>query len=601
MLDVLESGSVAAALKLRQGQQKAKATGVDPYRNDPVGFVTTRLGELLWSKQKEICKAVVDYPRVVVPSAFNVGKSRVASRIVSWWLDTRPFGEAFVVTTAPTASQVRAILWREIGRAYWSGKLAGRLNQTEWWMAPDGARYMAPVPGEELVAVGRKSSDYDEHSFQGLHQRFMLVIIDEGAGVSPAIYDAAESLASNDDARILVIGNPTDPQSKMAEITTRPGSRWHVVTIDAYDSPNWTGERIGDDPEVSERLRSTLLGKSYAQNLAEETLMVQPGEPVIVAVPEARAAAESMGLVPEDEQPNNPRQFGFDPRSGDVVPATEESPSYKARVRGVFSADDPSSIVPLSAVRKCQIERDPPWTPAQLLPVELGCDVGAGGDEFVVRERRGPKVGRKWGIVTADWREAVELALEAIRETGATCIKVDVIGIGWGVAGRLEELHMEGKHTARVVRVNVGAASTDPMRWPKLRDQIWFQIGRELSVGGAWDLSGLDEGTVLQLCAPRRVPDSAGRSKVEPKEETRERLHRSPDDADSLLLAYYVDPGRPFNAIVSGERPPVVAGAPGPIPGAGPPVVNGEMAKWLGAPIEGSRRARRHQNGNGSH
>ena len=59
-------------------------------------------------------------------------------------------------------------------------------------MSPSGGRYAAPIPGEELVGIGRKSSDYDEHSFQGLHQRYLLVIIDEGAGVAQGIYDAAE-------------------------------------------------------------------------------------------------------------------------------------------------------------------------------------------------------------------------------------------------------------------------------------------------------------------------------------------------------------------------------------------------------------------------
>ncbi|HET9540493.1 MAG TPA: hypothetical protein VFQ46_07830, partial [Candidatus Limnocylindria bacterium] len=438
VLEALDSGLVYASLKLKQEQLAQLQGGTAQYRDDPVGFVTERLGEFLWSKQREICQALVDNPRVVVPSAFNVGKSRVASRICAWWLTTRPFGEAFVVTTAPTSSQVRAILWREMGRAYWSGKLPGRLNQTEWWMAPGGERYSAPIGGEELVAVGRKSSDYDEHSFQGLHQRYLLVVIDEGAGVAPSIYDAAESLASNDDSRILVIGNPTDPQSKMAEITTRPGSRWKVVTIDAYESPNWTGETIPDG------LDRVLLSKRYAQTVAEDSLMVQPGEPVVefsqcglckVELPRGVHLGPHMvreHFISAEKTEEAIRQTG----GQDITP---ESPAYLNRVRGQFSADDPSSIVPLSAVRRCQLG-DKEWTEAQLLPVELGCDVGAGGDEFVVRERRGPKVGRKWGITTKDWREAVELALEAIAITGATCIKVDVIGIGWGVAGRLDEL-----------------------------------------------------------------------------------------------------------------------------------------------------------------
>ena len=75
-----------------------------------------------------------------------------------------------------------------------------------------------------------------------------------------------------------------------------------------------------------------------------------------------------------------------------------------------------------------------------------------------------------------------------------------------------------------------------------MRDQIWWEIGRELSEHKAWDLSGIDDDTIAQLTAPKYKLDSRGRVKVEPKADTRERLGRSPDDADALLLAYYEPP-----------------------------------------------------------
>ena len=121
-----------------------------------------------------------------------MGKSYLAARLCAYWLESWAFSEAFVVSTAPTATQVKSILWRELGRAYWKGKLSGRMNQTEWYMVGAGTRYQAPAPGEELVAMGRKSSDYDATSFQGLHARRILVVIDESAGVAANIFDAAE-------------------------------------------------------------------------------------------------------------------------------------------------------------------------------------------------------------------------------------------------------------------------------------------------------------------------------------------------------------------------------------------------------------------------
>ena len=62
--------------------------------------------------------ALRTHRRVAVRSAPETGKSWSAARAAALWLDTHPQLEAFVVTSAPTDSQVKAILWREIGWAH---------------------------------------------------------------------------------------------------------------------------------------------------------------------------------------------------------------------------------------------------------------------------------------------------------------------------------------------------------------------------------------------------------------------------------------------------------------------------------------------------
>ena len=61
--------------------------------------------------------ALRTHRREAVRSAHETGTSWSAAR-AAWWLDTHPQLEAFVVTSAPTDSQVKAILWREIGWAH---------------------------------------------------------------------------------------------------------------------------------------------------------------------------------------------------------------------------------------------------------------------------------------------------------------------------------------------------------------------------------------------------------------------------------------------------------------------------------------------------
>lgn len=467
-----------AAIALRQRQDAAPRDYPDAA--DPVGWMERRLGAQLWSKQRQIAEAVRDHRRVAVHSCFESGKSWLAARIVAWWLDQHAPGEAFAVTTATTGAQVKAILWRELRRAHAAGHLPGRLNQTEWWL------------NDEMVAFGRKPADYDPEAFQGIHARYVLVVVDEAAGVPEDIFRAAAGLTANEHSRILAIGNPHDPQSYFATVC-RPGSGWHVIGIDALDTPNFT-----DGEELPPAILDQLISPTYAAELAAEV--------------------------------------------------GEDSPVYVAKVRGQFPEDTADGVVLLSWVRQCQqLERaDVPQEPN-----ELGMDCGAGGDETVLRHRQGMTAGRTWRKRTPNWADAVALCLDALDATGATAIKIDEIGIGWGVKGRLEELHREGRHQATVYGVNVGQASTAPDKFPKLRDQLWWEVGRELSRTHGWDLAGVDETTVAQLIAPTYTRDSSGRIQVERKLDTRKRLKRSPDDADSLLLAYYVPTPPRSNRLVS--------------------------------------------------
>jgi hypothetical protein len=88
----------------------------------------------------------------------------------------------------------------------------------------------------------------------------------------------------------------------------------------------------------------------------------------------------------------------------------------------------------------------------------------------------------------------------------------------------------------------VSESARDPKRFHNLRSELWW-MARELSQQGAWDLScAEDAGTVIaELALPRWDPDLADRVQVEPKDDIRARTGgKSPDDADALLLAYYV-------------------------------------------------------------
>ena len=445
---------------------------------DGGAWTRERLGEHLWSMQVQALDSIRDHRFTAIQACHGPGKSRMASRAAAWWMETHPAGTARVVTTAPTGDQVKAILWSEINNAASTAEargkpFRGRINETEWKI------------GKQLLAFGRKPSDYNPHAFQGIHAKFVLVIIDEACGVVKQFWTAARAITTGEHCRILAIGNPDDPNSEFARVCA--SDRWNVIKISAFDTPAFTGE------PVPEELREVLVGPSYVEDMR--------------------------------------REFG------------EDSPIYAAKVLGEFPLDSEDGVVRYSSLKACSAPEPIPRTDAEQLPVELGVDLGAGGDETVIQERRGMVVGRTWSLRTTDAMVAVGHILRAREETGATSIKLDVIGIGWGVYGRLVELKGQGKLDCSVIGVNVSETSDHPEKYARLRSQIWWEVGRKLTEDRGIDFSGLDEQRrdklFTQLSAPKYSLDSSGRIVVEPKDETKKRLGRSPDQADALLLAFY--------------------------------------------------------------
>ncbi len=459
--------------QLKAAVDRRTAMGrVDRWAADPTAWVHDRLGQTIWSKQREIMESVRDNRKTAVRSCHSSGKSHVASLIVSWWLDAHPPGEAFVVTTAPTTAQVRAILWRYIRRMHKAHSLPGRVNQVEWLI------------DEELVAFGRKPADADESSFVGIHAPYVLVVLDEACGIPDSLWIGAEAITTGPWCRILAIGNPDNSDTHFYKVS-QPGSGWNALRISAFDTPNFTGEKVPEKVAVS------LISKEWA----EEKKM----------------------------------EWG------------EGNALYNSKILGEFSVDSADTVVRSSDVAACRVDPEARYTPADLSPVELGVDVGGGSDETVIRERRGLVAGREWRIRTDRPEKIAPLVLRALRESRATSVKIDSIGVGFGVIGELRNAASRHEHNARIIGVNVASNPRDKKKFKNLRAEMWWEIGREMSAQGLWDLSSMENADIAcaQLLWPRWFLDLQGRIQVESKDDIIKRNGRSPDNADALLLSYF--------------------------------------------------------------
>lgn len=453
---------------------------IDPpqlkWRRDPVAWAAERAGIELWSKQRDILESIRDNPNTAVHSCHSSGKSFVSSVATTWWLDTHPIGEARVVTTAPTSTQVDAILWYEIGKLHRRLNLIGTCNLRTWYI------------GRQLVALGRKPPDHQEAAFQGMHAKYLLVIYDEAYGIPKNLWDEGTSLASNEYSRQLAIGNPDGPgifKDKCA-----PGSTWNVIHISANHTPNFTGESVSADLAVN------LISKRWAEDRAVEwgkdSALYQSkvdgnfpadADPFSV-VPYAWAARCKLLEIPEDD---TEIEGGIDVGAGADRTVIRERRGMRAGREETF------------------IDKDPMRTIGRLVEKI---------NEWGITRVKIDVTGIGWAL----GGRLRELSTKHNHAKKDTTHSAEVVRVNFGE------------------RPSAG----NERKFLNRRAEIYWNVGRELSRLDQWDLTQVSDDVIHELTTSRyQILDSYGKIKIEPKNDVIKRLRVSPDRAEALLLAFY--------------------------------------------------------------
>lgn len=226
-----------------------------------------------------------------------------------------------------------------------------------------------------------------------------------------------------------------------------------------------------------------------------------------------------------------------------------DSVEYQIRVKGNFAGKSANAVIGVDVVEEARKR----WADTEETgELELGIDVARfGDDDSVIYPRRGPKALEPIVVHGLDTVDVAGTALKVARDLRhpgeRVKIKVDTIGVGAGVADILRT-HAD----IDVIDINVSEASVDPEEYPNLRTQLWFGMGDWLKEGGAIPES--DAELRAELTAPRYSFDARGRRQVEPKENIKKRLKRSPDHAEALMLAIYSPPLLTWDPIVVKAR-----------------------------------------------
>lgn len=456
---------------------------------DPVAWVRTALDEHIWSHQAAMMRSVVKHRKTAWPACHGPGKSFSAARMAAWWIEGHPPGEAFVVTSAPSGHQVRAILWREIRRAHRRGGLPGSITDAqvpEWKI--DG----------ELIAFGRKPADLTDAVsaatvFQGIHARYLLVILDEACGIPKWLWDAVDTLVTNESGRVLAIGNPDDPETEFARIC-QPGTPWNVLHTSVFDTPNYTGE------VVPEQMREMLPSVTWAQEMADKWGLTSP-----------TYISKVLGIFPEvsDDVICTPRM---------IREAHERN--LAGLGRGRFGMD----VARYGADETCIYRNRDGMIRLADLPSVILDDMGAPlADDMAGRP--------------AAWRGAdvhvSRLRARALITKFSAPMSCDVVGLGAGVVDPLRAQGLE------VFPFSGGEAAMDPARFVNKNAEAWWAF-REGLEAGLIDLDPEDTVLAAQLQSRKWKHDASQRRiEIEKKDKMKERGLPSPDRADAAVMSWY--------------------------------------------------------------
>ena len=500
------------------------------YDADPARWGHEKLGEFFWSEQTKILISLAVNRYTAVQSCHNAGKSFIAARAAVKWMDQYDPGEAFIVSTAPTSAQVSAILWRELKRAHHKGAFKGNITT---------AGYPQWKIGGELVGYGRKPADYSQSAFQGIHARYVLVIVDEACGVDVNLFNAVDSLVTNEKARVLAIGNPDDPTSHFASVC-KPDSGWNVIRIDGLRTPNFTQDAVewldcdhcrkqGRTKPLLQELFETE-GISYSEEYVPESL-------------------RDMLLAPLWVEERLHRWVGAPTETQTIAEVANHSALFVSKVRGLFPESAAEGVVPLGWVEQA-IARWNQWDSDGRpgLPVNerhiLGVDIAdQGEDQTCVAFREGPIVHelRKYQN-NPDPMESAGYVKAAMSSRNGSLAIVDSIGIGSGVLARLRE-----QKVSCIGFVASGSAkglkdTTGEFKFVNLRAAAWWRM-RELldpsQPGGSKIMLPDREMLRADLCAPRWKVMSGGAIQIESKEDIKKRLGRSTDEGDAVVMCFW--------------------------------------------------------------
>jgi hypothetical protein len=510
------------------------------YSRRPEVWSLDVLGIEMWSGQVHISRTIVENKNTMVAAGHGVGKTLLAAVLACWWIDTHQIGEARVLTTAPSTSQVRNGVWNEIQKlhrlsrqrweeyrrrvnaklpieGYPDHSLPGYITTQATWKTDDG----------QAIGFGRTPPRGREgDTFQGIHGN-VFAIADEAVGVSEDMIQTLANNTSNANDRRLLIANPTNPRSHMGKTWHDPeiSKAWAKLTISVLDSPMFTDEHKRLKPETIRYLtdqtyvddKKIEYGEDSANYISRVLGRWAMESGMILFPDEVLEIARETVVVPD---PDGVMTLGFDvarSEKGDYSFIYSMQPGKVFRTKEwVVGADGGD------------------W-------VDLPKPVDTGKRGFYVRHLdhwRGipfqPLHNGQGQRVQGGANERVDALM---RENGARQLRIDADGMGINMVDAMFDV-MREDYEYEIIRMKSNDPSPDKNAWYNNRAFQYDNLAR-LMRQGLIDLDPEDVTLFDQLGAIeyKFASGTAESMLIEKKTELRRKGIKSPDAADAVWYA----------------------------------------------------------------
>jgi hypothetical protein len=475
---------------------------IDPWREDkpPRGW---KMGDSvpLWSKEREIIKAMVDYRKVAVKSGHGTGKTFTAGGLALYFAYV---WHCLGLTTAPTFRQVRRALWGEIHYLYNNAinPLGGKLNQVSLDL------------GDKWFIEGF-ATDKPMENITGIHEENVFFIVDEAGGVPDLTFEAVDAILTSENSFVLFIGNPLNGAGPFYE-AFKPNSKYCKITVSCYDIPNvryatnfyskLTSHQWVKDKEVkwgkeSNMFKVRVLGEFPDEN--KDTLIP------IRYIEAAQRRAESEEMVAD-----RPVAFGLD-----VARQGTDSSVYGVRyASGLFRIADVTN-----KMRETETAGRMKSIYDEMVPKEIKVEAPQTPERIL-------------GVVS----EEEERKKEILPPPPKPPINVDDIGVGGGVVDMLveDDYPVNGINVGEAPDENETEKVEHPEKFLNKRAQYYWNL-RNLFVEGKIAIE--DEELAFELSKIKIEFLRSGKIKIVDKDTLKKAppvgIGRSPDRAESCMLA----------------------------------------------------------------